>query len=138
CAARPSRRQCCRRTGPAEQACPAGARQVARSFHDASRNPVSGRNRVSGSVVKPSTRNFHQVITHRGETVGTAVIPAEWKNTIEHKAVTAIRTLAMDAVQQANSGHPGTPVAMAPVVYTLWQRFLRFDPQDPIWPNRDR
>jgi len=70
--------------------------------------------------------------------VGTAVIPAEWKNTIEHKAVTAIRTLAMDAVQQANSGHPGTPVAMAPVVYTLWQRFLRFDPQDPIWPNRDR
>src|SRR5258708_652675 len=44
----------------------------------------------------------------------------------------------MDAVQQANSGHPGTPVAMAPVVYTLWQNFLRFDPSDPIWPNRDR
>src|SRR5262245_8880494 len=44
----------------------------------------------------------------------------------------------MDAVQQANSGHPGTPVAMAPVVYTLWQRFLRFDPAHPIWPNRDR
>src|SRR5437588_13318 len=44
----------------------------------------------------------------------------------------------MDAVQQANSGHPGTPVAMAPVTYTLWQKFLRFDPQDPIWPNRDR
>ncbi len=70
--------------------------------------------------------------------MGTAVIPAEWKETPEHKAVTAIRTLAMDAVQQANSGHPGTPVAMAPVVYTLWQKFLRFDPQDPIWPNRDR
>ena len=44
----------------------------------------------------------------------------------------------MDAVQQANSGHPGTPMAMAPVVYTLWQQFLRFDPEDPIWPNRDR
>ena len=44
----------------------------------------------------------------------------------------------MDAVQQANSGHPGTPMAMAPVAYCLWQRFLRFDPDDPIWPNRDR
>lgn len=44
----------------------------------------------------------------------------------------------MDAVQAANSGHPGTPMAMAPVVYCLWQRFLRFDPDDPIWPNRDR
>ncbi len=70
--------------------------------------------------------------------MGTAVIPAEWKDTAEHKAITAIRTLAMDGVQQANSGHPGTPVAMAPVVYTLWQRFLRFDPAHPIWPNRDR
>jgi transketolase len=44
----------------------------------------------------------------------------------------------MDAVQAANSGHPGTPMALAPVVYCLWQRFLRFDPDDPIWPNRDR
>jgi len=44
----------------------------------------------------------------------------------------------MDAVQQANSGHPGTPMAMAPVVYALWQDYLRFDPEDPIWPNRDR
>jgi len=44
----------------------------------------------------------------------------------------------MDAVQQAKSGHPGTPMGMAPVVYTLWQRFLRFDPENPIWPNRDR
>ena len=44
----------------------------------------------------------------------------------------------MDAVQQANSGHPGTPMALAPVAYTLWQRFLRYDPADPIWPNRDR
>ncbi|MBI1873651.1 MAG: transketolase, partial [Acidobacteria bacterium] len=44
----------------------------------------------------------------------------------------------MDAVQAADSGHPGTPMAMAPVVYCLWQHFLRFDPEDPIWPNRDR
>ena len=53
-------------------------------------------------------------------------------------AINTIRTLAMDAVQAANSGHPGTPMAMAPVAYNLWQNFLRFDPGDPIWPNRDR
>src|SRR6187431_3788796 len=53
-------------------------------------------------------------------------------------AINTIRTLSMDAVQQAKSGHPGTPMALAPVVYTLWQRFLRFDPEHPIWPNRDR
>ncbi len=53
-------------------------------------------------------------------------------------AINTIRTLSMDAVQQANSGHPGTPMAMAPVAYSLWQNFLRFDPEDPIWPNRDR
>src|SRR2546430_11445035 len=56
----------------------------------------------------------------------------------EALSVATIRTLCMDAVQAANSGHPGTPMAMAPVAYTLWQRFLRFDPADPIWPNRDR
>src|SRR5213595_2723744 len=60
----------------------------------------------------------------------------------EHAAdiqcINTIRTLAIDAVQKANSGHPGTPMALAPVVYTLWQDFLRFDPDDPIWPNRDR
>jgi transketolase len=57
---------------------------------------------------------------------------------IDEICVNTIRTLCIDAVQQANSGHPGTPMAMAPVVYTLWQDFLRFDPADPIWPNRDR
>jgi transketolase len=57
---------------------------------------------------------------------------------LDELSVNTIRTLAMDAVQAANSGHPGTPMAMAPVAYTLWQRFLRFDPDDPIWPNRDR
>jgi transketolase len=53
-------------------------------------------------------------------------------------SIDTIRTLSIDAVQQAASGHPGTAMAMAPVVYTLWQGFLRFDPQDPLWPNRDR
>jgi transketolase len=57
---------------------------------------------------------------------------------LDQLCVNTIRTLAMDAVQQANSGHPGTPMAMAPVAYTLWNRYLRFDPDDPIWPNRDR
>ncbi|MGD9508717.1 MAG: transketolase [Geminicoccaceae bacterium] len=52
--------------------------------------------------------------------------------------IDTIRTLAMDAVQQANSGHPGTPMALAPVAYTLWQDFLRFDPAAPAWPDRDR
>ena len=58
--------------------------------------------------------------------------------TLDQLSVTTIRTLAMDAVQQASSGHPGTPMGMAPVAYELWQRHLRFDPEDPIWPNRDR
>jgi transketolase len=57
---------------------------------------------------------------------------------LDQLSINTIRTLSMDAVQAAKSGHPGTPMAMAPVAYCLWQRVLRFDPQDPIWPNRDR
>src|SRR5919106_3242414 len=57
---------------------------------------------------------------------------------LDQLAINTIRTLAMDAVQAANSGHPGTPMALAPVAYTLWQRRLRYDPDDPMWPNRDR
>jgi transketolase len=57
---------------------------------------------------------------------------------LDRLTIDTIRTLSMDAVQQANSGHPGTPMAMAPVAYTLWQRHLRFDPNDPVWPDRDR
>jgi transketolase len=53
-------------------------------------------------------------------------------------AINTIRTLSIDAVQQAKSGHPGTPMALAPLVYTIWNRIMRFDPQDPIWPSRDR
>jgi transketolase len=60
------------------------------------------------------------------------------KTDLDTKCINTIRTLSMDAVQAANSGHPGTPMALAPVAYCLWQEFLRFDPQDPIWPNRDR
>src|SRR5437016_13859570 len=60
------------------------------------------------------------------------------QESLDWLCINTIRTLAIDAVQKANSGHPGTPMAMAPVVYTLWQRFLRFDPDDPIWPDRDR
>jgi transketolase len=52
--------------------------------------------------------------------------------------INTMRTLAIDAIQQANSGHPGTPMGMSPTVYCLWQRLLRFDPEDPIWMNRDR
>ena len=59
------------------------------------------------------------------------------ENTVQ-LAINTIRTLSIDAVQQAKSGHPGTPMALAPLIYTLWNRALRFDPQDPIWPNRDR
>jgi transketolase len=57
---------------------------------------------------------------------------------IDQLCINTIRTLSIDAVQQANSGHPGTPMALAPLVYTIWNRAMRFDPQDPIWPNRDR
>jgi transketolase len=57
---------------------------------------------------------------------------------LDQLAINTIRTLSIDAVQQAKSGHPGTPMALAPLVYALWNRVMRFDPKDPIWPNRDR
>jgi transketolase len=57
---------------------------------------------------------------------------------LDQLAINTIRTLSIDAVQQAKSGHPGTPMALAPLVYTLWNRILNFDPKDPIWPGRDR
>jgi transketolase len=58
--------------------------------------------------------------------------------TLDRLAIDTIRTLSMDAVQRARSGHPGTPMALAPVAYQLWQHHLRYDPEDPLWPNRDR
>jgi transketolase len=57
---------------------------------------------------------------------------------IDLLSINTIRTLSMDGVQKANSGHPGTPMALAPAAYSLWQQFLRYDPEDPLWPNRDR
>ena len=57
---------------------------------------------------------------------------------LDRRCIDTLRTLAIDAVEQAQSGHPGTPMGAAPIAYTLWQRFLRFDPQDTTWPDRDR
>src|ERR1700732_5623662 len=57
---------------------------------------------------------------------------------MEMTCINTIRTLSMDAVEAAKSGHPGTPMAMAPLAYCLWQEFLRYDPNDPLWPNSDR
>jgi transketolase len=65
-------------------------------------------------------------------------VAAERRTDIDQLCINTIRTLSIDAIQKANSGHPGTPMALAPLAYVLWQRFLRFDPQNPIWPNRDR
>ncbi len=70
--------------------------------------------------------------------MSTSAQPQPAVANIDQLSINTIRTLSMDAVQQANSGHPGTPMAMAPVAYCLWQQFLSFDPDDPIWPNRDR
>jgi transketolase len=62
----------------------------------------------------------------------------EFMHVDESVCINTMRTLAMDAVQKANSGHPGAPMGLAPVAYTLWQEFLRYDPADPLCPNRDR
>jgi transketolase len=68
----------------------------------------------------------------------TSEQPVAAASQLDQLSINTIRTLAMDAVQKANSGHPGAPMALAPVAYTLWQQILRYDPQDPLWPNRDR
>ena len=72
--------------------------------------------------------------------MSTAIAPVENLSAaqLDQLCINTIRTLSIDAVQQANSGHPGTPMALAPLVYTIWNRVLNFDPRDPIWPNRDR
>jgi len=68
----------------------------------------------------------------------TQIDPPVSQTEIDQVCINTIRTLSMDAVQEAKSGHPGTPMALAPLVYTIWNRVMQFDPQDPIWPNRDR
>src|SRR5277367_6409207 len=78
----------------------------------------------------------------RGMVLGTSPLPQRGDVVtdvqLDELAINTIRTLSIDAVQQAKSGHPGTPMALAPLVYTIWNRVMRFDPADPIWPNRDR
>src|SRR5579864_2185326 len=69
---------------------------------------------------------------------GATVSQAKSQVDVDLLSINTIRTLAIDAVQQANSGHPGAPMGLAPVVYELWQKYLRYDPADPTWPNRDR
>jgi len=64
--------------------------------------------------------------------------PQKKKDKLEQLIINTIRTLSMDAVQKANSGHPGTPMSMAPVGFTIWDKFMNFNPQNPDWPNRDR
>jgi len=72
--------------------------------------------------------------------MSTAIAPIGSRSSAEldQLCINTIRTLSIDAVEQANSGHPGTPMALAPLVYTIWNRVLNFDPKDPIWCNRDR
>jgi len=60
------------------------------------------------------------------------------ENSLDQLCINTIRTLSMDAVQKANSGHPGTAMALAPLAYVLWMKFLRFNPHNPLWVNRDR
>ena len=68
----------------------------------------------------------------------TLASPAPTSTSLNQLCINTIRTLSMDAAQHANSGHSGTPMALAPLVYTIWNRLMNFDPQDPSWPNRDR
>src|SRR6184192_1106539 len=68
----------------------------------------------------------------------TSESPVVAGSQLDTLSINTIRTLSIDAVQKANSGHPGAPMGLAPVAYTLWQNFLQYDPQDPLWPNRDR
>ena len=93
------------------------------------------RYRGIGGVTHPKGRRVQRPLADRKPMLRAK---ANDENDLDSTCINTIRTLSMDAVQAANSGHPGTPMALAPVAYCLWQNFLRFDPQDPIWPNRDR
>src|SRR5579862_2274012 len=97
-----------------------------------------GSNPLNENVVAPSRLRFWAPASRNPGSCGDDRKGIASQAAIEGLCINTIRTLAMDAVQQANSGHPGTPMALAPLIYTLWQDFLHFDPDDPIWPNRDR
>jgi transketolase len=81
---------------------------------------------------------FHRPATKEKPMTPTQVVPPKTDAEMAQLAINTIRTLSIDAVQAAQSGHPGTPMALAPVAYTLWNRVMRFDPKEPIWPDRDR
>src|SRR5262249_19990687 len=91
-------------------------------------------------------RSFRPRAAGRNATSGASARWQRWRKDgepmtseeLDQLSINTIRTLSIDAVQQAKSGHPGTPMALAPLVYTLWNRVMCFDPADPIWPNRDR
>ena len=68
----------------------------------------------------------------------TAVAPRATDSALETEAINALRVLSIDAVQAANSGHPGLPLGAAPMAYVLWTEFMNYNPQDPHWANRDR
>src|SRR5207244_5838289 len=92
--------------------------------------------RGSGRSRGPKSEN--QPITEEKTMSTTQVAQPMTDAGVDQLCINTIRTLSIDAVQQAPTGHPGTPMALAPLVYTRWNRVMRFDPQDPIWPNRDR
>ncbi len=93
---------------------------------------------LPGGTGAPTSSRIRASASQRPVILGEGQKDMVPQGALDERCINTIRTLAMDAVQQADSGHPGTPMALAPVIYTLWQRFLRFDPEDPIWPNRDR
>ncbi len=86
--------------------------------------------------------NNTAIATNDGElrelSVALDKVDTSFQSNIVQLAINTIRTLSIDAVQQAKSGHPGAPMALAPLIYTMWNRVLQYDPQDTIWPNRDR
>jgi transketolase len=92
----------------------------------------------AGCVKSPHLKRRPFINSKETKMSATQVIPQASDIQIDQLCINTIRTLSIDAVQQAKSGHPGTPMALAPLVYTIWNRLMRFDPKDPIWPNRDR
>src|ERR1700744_2828112 len=116
---------CCRRRSMSGSAPAAKRISPTSCFRPCATNSADiSRNRPNPDRPKPKSRD--------GEGKGMS------KDDLDQLAINTIRTLSIDAVQQAKSGHPGTPMALAPLVYVIWNEVMRFDPQDPIWPNRDR
>src|SRR5262249_6344869 len=102
--------------------------------------PERGRRRDASWRLARSVGCARERAGRRRDPAGESVMTTTTVQTtdLDALAITTMRTLAIDAVQKARSGHPGTPMGAAPVAYTLWQRVLRFDPKAPAWPDRDR